>query len=364
MQLRDAHKCNKCREIVHPLCVSMGDFENPTCDLCVYKEKIVEPQDSSFDNQQEVCSKLTSTASQNVVCRKTNNETERSPQPRRNSPRNVVPATPREISSNSKSLTPKASRNRTRRRPSIKSTSRIIIPAEVPAEIQEKNSVNNCLISTITNSVIGDTRYIPKDYFYNKKQKINQMYKKSDGEKWESLRSEIETEIETYLQLKMVRRAQELDLKVGEGEESKLVTSLNEIGLAFKDNGSPEVATKMNVIFYEDFKIRSGYEYYTEVIIMKKLNLKYSDEEENSNKGSIARMIVNRKCNICKVINNRVMNTHQNKVRRKRKPSEVKMMPERYAEQSFAFGDEGWFTSDGKQFEVSDESPKKKLLPR
>ena len=70
-------------------------------------------------------------------------------------------------------------------------------------------------------------------------------------------------------------------------------------------------------------------------------------------------MIVSRKCNICKVINNRVMNTHQNKVRRKRKPSEVKMIPERYAEQSFAFGDEGQFTSDGKQFEVSDESPKK-----
>jgi hypothetical protein len=54
------------------------------------------------------------------------------------------------------------------------------------------------------------------------------------------------------------------------------------------------------------------------------------------------------------------MNTHQNKVRRKRKPSEVKMMPERYADQSFAFGDEGWFTSDGKQFEVGDEKPKNK----
>ena len=84
------------------------------------------------------------------------------------------------------------------------------------------------------------------------------MYKKSDGEKWESLRSEIETEIETYLQLKMVRRAQELDLKVGEGEEAKLVTSLNEIGLTFKDNGSVEVVTKINVILYEDFNIRSS----------------------------------------------------------------------------------------------------------
>ena len=115
MQLRDANKCNKYREIVHPLCVSMGDFENPTCDLCVHKEKIVEPQDSTSDNQQEVCTILTTTAPRKIVPRTTNNETERSPQPRRNSPRNVVPATPTELSSNSKSLTPKALRNRTRR---------------------------------------------------------------------------------------------------------------------------------------------------------------------------------------------------------------------------------------------------------
>ena len=94
---------------------------------------------------------------------------------------------------------------------------------------------------------------------------------------------------------------------------------------------------------------------------MKKLNIKYTDEEENSDKGSIARMIINRKCNISKVINKRVMNTHQNKVLRKRKPYEVKTMPV-YAYQSFVFEDEGWFTSDGKQFEVSDDKPKNKNI--
>ena len=71
----------------------------------------------------------------------------------------------------------------------------------------------------------------------------------------------------------MVRRAQKLDLRVGEGEEAKLVTSVNEIGKAFKDDGSVETATKVYSILNEDFKIRSGYEYYGEGVIMKKLNI-------------------------------------------------------------------------------------------
>ena len=35
-------------------------------------------------------------------------------------------------------------------------------------------------------------------------------------------------------------------------------------------------------------------------------------------------------------------------------------MPERGNEQSFAFGDEEWFTKDEKEFEVSEEKSKKK----
>ena len=42
---------------------------------------------------------------------------------------------------------------------------------------------------------------------------------------------------------------------MGKGEDAKLVTSIHEIGLAFKENGSVEVATKINIILNEDFKI-------------------------------------------------------------------------------------------------------------
>ena len=144
----------------------------------------------------------------------------------------------------------------------------------------------------------------------------------------------MKNEIDGYLKLKMVRRAQYLELKVGEGEDAKLVTSITEIGNMFKNDGS--VATKINTILNEDFKIRSGYEYYAEEIIMKNLNIKYLDQEENSDKGSIVRMIVNRKCNIAKVVNKRVETSHQ-----KRTPTEVKSVPERDEKQSFAFGKSG-----------------------
>ena len=158
----------------------------------------------------------------------------------------------------------------------------------------------------------------------------------------------------------MVRRAQQLELKVGEGEEAKLFTSVNEIGKAFKDDGSIETATKVYSILNEYFKIRSGYEYYGEGVIMNKLNIKYSDQDENSEKGSIARMIVNRKCNIAKVVNKRVKSTHQNSIIRKRTPTEVKSVPKRGEQQSFALGKSGWFTDTGEQFLYNDKTPRKK----
>ena len=204
-----------------------------------------------------------------------------------------------------------------------------------------------------------DTRHIPKDYFINKKQKINHIYQERDHKKWISLRKEVENEIDGYLTLKMVRRAQQLELKVGKGDDAKLVTSITEIGKAFKNDGSIATATKINSILNEDFKIRSGYEYYGEGIIMKNLNIKYSDQDENNDKSSIARMIVNRKCNIAKVMSKRVKSTHQNMIIKKRTPTEVKSGPERSANQSFALGKSGWFTKEGKQFKYDDNSPKK-----
>ena len=84
--------------------------------------------------------------------------------------------------------------------------------AIVPQEVTEKRTVSNCLISTITHSEDGSTRFIPKDFFYKQDQRVNQVCKKKYEDHWVKLRTEIEQEIDQDLKLRMVRRAQQVGL--------------------------------------------------------------------------------------------------------------------------------------------------------
>jgi hypothetical protein len=87
----------------------------------------------------------------------------------RRSPRTSIVTASKPPSTDSKALTSKVSRNKSRRISAQKNLIAVIIPCEVPEVVQERNTINNCLISIITNSVHGDTRHIPNDYFINKK---------------------------------------------------------------------------------------------------------------------------------------------------------------------------------------------------
>ena len=81
---------------------------------------------------------------------------------------------------------------------------------------------------------------------------------------------------------------------------------------------------------------------------MQKLRLKYIETENNDkDMGSIARMVVKRKCDLAKVINKRAQNTHKQKVLIKRTPDEVKWNPIKGTKKAFVFGKHGWFTKDG-----------------
>ena len=91
---------------------------------------------------------------------------------------------------------------------------------------------------------------------------------------------------------------------VKRGESYQLVTSLKEIGEAFKKDESIECATNINYVVNEGFQIRTGYDVYAKNRVINHLNLKYSDDEKVG-KGSVARMIVKRRCNISKLINKR-----------------------------------------------------------
>ena len=96
------------------------------------------------------------------------------------------------------------------------------------------------------------------------------------------------------------------------GESLKLCSSLKEIGEYVKKDESIECATKINYVVNEGFQIRTGYDVYAENRVMEKLNLKYSDDEKRG-KGSVARMIVKRRCNIAKLINKPCEQTHMKK---------------------------------------------------
>ena len=76
-------------------------------------------------------------------------------------------------------------------------------------------------------------------------------------------------------------------------------------------------------------------------------------DEENSDKdvGCIAMMDVKCKCDLSKVINKRVQNTHQKRVLLKRILDEVKQNPIKDRKQAFVFGEKRWFTKEG--FEVN-----------
>ena len=81
---------------------------------------------------------------------------------------------------------------------------------------------------------------------------------------------------------------------------------------------------------------------------MKKMKLKYDDKSPNI-KGSIARMIVNRKCEITKVINKRAEKSHQKTIISKRNKSQIKdQRNQRRSKCTFSVsGNNTWYMRDG-----------------
>ena len=171
------------------------------------------------------------------------------------------------------------------------------------------------LVSTITQST-SDSLYkeIPRDYFVTRGQKINKKYALEGGEEYMILKSEILKEINDNLKTMMILKSQKIGLQVidKKSEISRIVQSYKDIGLAWKSDDSIECAAKINTIMNNTFTENSGYEYYLETKIMKKFKLQYI--EDTCIKGSIARMIVTRKCELAKVINKRAERAHQKKI--------------------------------------------------
>ena len=155
------------------------------------------------------------------------------------------------------------------------------------------------------------------------------------------------TYIESSLEIKITMKAQQVKLTISVGGEERLVQTFNEIGLKWKDDSSVEMETQINSIINGHFEEWHGYEYYMENEIMDQFKLKYCSNDDTT-KGSIARMVVKKRVNLSKAINRRSETTHSQTIVKKRSVKETKIYGKRRRKilKGFKTGDR-WYDGAG-----------------
>ena len=299
-ELREEHKCRSCEKLLHVLCAERSDPQDDrviycgTCDLADnQRDTELELALDARRKRRKLNKRLWELAQQprrgirNTIESSDEEETETEPEDDNDDNQKTV------VSENDSCIAEKT----------VATTAAI-----VPQEITENRTMSNCLISTITQSVDGKTRFIPKDYFLKFDQRVNMEYKTKDKKKWLNMRNEIEKEINQDIILRMVRRAQQvglyfLDENTG---EKKLVTSIKEIGTAYSNDDSEECATKVYACLNQDFPIRSGYERSIESVIMNRLNIKYTDPDTTAKSVTKQKkkVLQNKSCSKAKAVEN------------------------------------------------------------
>ena len=220
-------------------------------------------------------------------------------------------------------------------------------------EIDVTANEQMAMVSTITQSTREDLYLeIPRDYFITKNQKINHKYRIEGGEEYNKLKKGVTREINDAIKSMMIIQSQKIGLQVRDKktEETRSVQSYSDIGYAWSTDDSPECAAKINTVINNTFSEKSGFEYYLETKIMKKFKLKYTDDV--SMKGSIARMIVVRKCELGKVINKRAERTHQKKILKTRYKHEDGKGKHLAAKNPCSFRiEKEWYIDDGSVYD-------------
>ena len=146
-------------------------------------------------------------------------------------------------------------------------------------------------------STLTSITEIPRDYFIGR----DQIIKKDGNNAWIFLREIIFTEINERLTVRMIKMAQELDMQVSVGNIMHVVQSLKDIGRSWKQDSGIENAKKVRKVMIHQFREEKNFECKMEQEIMRDLRMVYTEVEETKQfKGCIARMITQRKVNICK----------------------------------------------------------------
>ena len=218
---------------------------------------------------------------------------------------------------------------------------------------------NNCLISTITASTTSSSSnytIISKEYFIKKDQKVNHDSAKADGEKYMNLKNEITQVINDKLKTKMILKAQQIGLKKQNGEP---VENFYDIGSAWKNDDSTECATMINTVINTMWSDWDGFEYEIEARVMEQFKIKYVEDQDM--KGSVARMVVIRKCELAKSINKRGITNHQKRILKTRSiikdPDEIQQK-NKNAFRISSTSNSDWFNEDGSHHDENNSGRK------
>ena len=112
--------------------------------------------------------------------------------------------------------------------------------------------------TTITESVrVKSVKYITKDYFVTKSQRVNNDVKKMDPE-WDDLMTKVNKMIDSALKEEMVVETQRIKLKYAEKDQMAMVQNFWEIGNLWKIDGSVENAKKINQVAYGVFDLKKN----------------------------------------------------------------------------------------------------------
>jgi len=289
-ELRPCHTCTQCHEIVHLQCAEIDpDTDAWTCMQCTGDASETETEDESVDKDKE----------------------------------------------HSKSQKKKKGKD---------------VLQEMTVNVQPMNEE----FTTITDSVKDKAvKYITKDYFVTKGQRVNTAMRDLDSD-WEDLKTKVKKTINSALKEEMVVEAQRLKLTYSEKNQDVMVENFREIGKSWKMDGSLENAKKINQVAYGvfDAKKNEGHDYYLERSIMKEMNLEYTNS--NKGRGCIASMISRRKADLAKNIMKRAELTHQTKISKKRTHEQTEKEGLRNKKPKFAFQIKGhngnyWYNTDGSK---------------
>ena len=172
----------------------------------------------------------------------------------------------------------------------------LLTPTIVPGEVNATEDEHEAQVTTITfdSAVIEkQVRYIDREYFVTKRQRLNNLRKTEIGQEWEILKRDVLKIIDSDLNLQFILNAQNKGIKFLTNNTRQNAQSIKDIGASYAQDVSTDNMTKMNYVLYAWFTDNPLFVNNLENKVMRELNLEYDKKTEDM--GCIARLVNMRK---------------------------------------------------------------------